>query len=110
MRINLKIHDGDIYIIDYTKPEYVNYRIYNSYEFWDDQLISDTVYWLKRYNDKEGRTQFDRSLRSLQSEWVEHTILYYVLYWNDYYRECARSADLDENRNGAYHCIFYDFY
>lgn len=72
--------------------------------------IPRTNYWLKRYNDKEGRTQFDRSLRSLQSEWVEHTILYYVLYWNDYYRECARSADLDENRNGAYHCIFYDFY
>ena len=103
-------NDNDIYIIDYTKSDYVNYRIHDSYKYWDDNLINDTVYWLKRYNDEKGRTQFDRSLRSLQSEWGEHNILYYVFYWHDYYRKCAKSADLDQNRAGAYHCIFYDCY
>jgi len=103
-------NDGNIYIIDYTKPDYVNYRIHDSYKFWDDNLISDTVYYLKMYNDEKGRTQFDRSLRSLQSEWGEHNILYYAFYWHDYYRECAKSADLDQGRAGAYHCVFYDCY
>ncbi len=95
-------NDGDIYIIDYTKPKLVNYRIYNSYQIWDENLIEETIYWLKRYNDKKDRTQFDRSRISLKHEWYEHNILYYLLNNDEERREQAKHADLDERGMGTY--------
>mgnify|MGYP001028741030 FL=1 len=95
-------NDGDIYIIDYTKPKLVNYRIYNSYQIWDENLIEETIYWLKRYNDKKGRTQFDRSRISLKHEWYEHNILYYICKNDEESRESAQHADLDERGMGTY--------
>lgn len=101
---------SDIYIIDTTTSDMVNYQIYNSYKLWDEQLIDETVYWLKRYNDKKGRTQFDRSLESLKGEWYEHNFLYYIFKNDEEWREAAKHADLDDKGNGQYGSLIYNVY
>ena len=93
---------NEIYIIDVTTPDRIDYQIYNSYKYWDENLIEDTIYWLKNYNDEKGRTQYDRSLLSLKHEWYEHNILYYVFKNDEKLRESAKHANLDENGMGTY--------
>ena len=90
-------NDGNIYIIDVTNSKFVDYKIYNSYMFWDENLINETVYQLKKYNDEKGRTQYDRSLIGLKSEWYWHNILYDIFKNDDEFREEAQHANLDEN-------------
>ena len=95
-------NSNEIYIIDVTTPDRIDYQIYNSYKYWDKNLIDDTVYWLKKYNDEKGRTQYDRSLTSLKHEWYEHNVLYYVFQNDEEWRESAKHANLDENGMGTY--------
>lgn len=59
------------------------------------------MFWLKSYNDRQGRKQFNRSVESLKAEWYEHNFLYYILP-GEQDKKDAMHADLDENGKGTY--------
>ncbi|WP_305133669.1 RHS repeat-associated core domain-containing protein [uncultured Clostridium sp.] len=46
-------NSNEIYIIDVTTPDRIDYEIFNSYKYWDENLIDDTIYWLKNITMKK---------------------------------------------------------
>ena len=93
-------NDGNIYIVDERYEDDPSLSIYDSYRIKRISEIKDVLEVLMQY-EKEYPTEWDRSLSSLEKEWVAHNICYYL----GYERNRTGHVDLDNNDEDRYHSL-----
>ena len=90
MRLRNVCDEFDIIVVDQTDYKDPNIRILSSYKVTDTEDMKQILEIIKKYcNSTE--TDWDRSIGSMQNEWISHNICSSLLIRND------RTDDVDLN-------------
>lgn len=82
--------DSDIIVVDQSYYKDPNMKILSSYKVKDDEQMRQILEIIKKYCDSK-ETNWDRSIESMQNEWIIHNICSSLLIRND------RTDDVDLN-------------
>ena len=84
--------DSDIIVVDQSDYKDPNMKILSSYKVKDTEDMKHILGIIKRYCDSK-ETSWDRSIESMQNEWIIHNICSSLLIRND------RTDDVDLNNS-----------